>query len=149
MEGTEMEITKLIYIVTDGSYSDYKICGVFDDPELAKEFQDAGGYENIEEFPLNPTHPYFQQLKEGWDVFEVVMQKNGDTLECQIANRRYIDWKLPRFGWVNYYYDRGDLRNSPDGYLDATVLARNEEHAIKIVNEKRVQFIAENKWGKD
>ena len=30
--------------------------------------------------------------------------------------------------------------------LNATVLARNEKHAIKIVNEKRAQIIAAGEW---
>lgn len=136
-----METTKIIYIVTDGEYSDYKICGVFDDPQLAKEFQDAGGYDDIKDYPVNP---YVFQLREGWNVWLLQMLKNGDTVYCK-ENNTYLYWRLPIFEFLK---EPGGF-SVKEWFLDATVLARDKEHAIKIVNEKRAQFIAENKWGQN
>lgn len=132
----------IIYIVTDGEYSDYKICGVFDDPGLAKEFQDAGGHRSIEEYPLNP---YVFQLREGWNIWEVEMLKNGDTPACEIDNT-YLDWDTPHFFFYKWRLGEGSF---PEGYLSAKVLARSEEHAIKIVSDYRAQSIAEDRWGQN
>lgn len=50
-----------VYVVTTGSYSDYRICQVFNDEELAKKFADAldaaDGYSdsNVEEYELRGT----------------------------------------------------------------------------------------------
>lgn len=130
---------KIIYIVTNGEYSDYKICGVFDDPQLAKEFQEAGGYGNIEEHTLNP---YVFQLRKGWNIWKVEMLKNGDVVTCKMDNT-YLDWKLPNF----FFYKSGLSIPTPEGFFRGIMLARSEAHAIKIVNEKRTQFIAEDRWG--
>ena len=64
-----------MYIVTNGSYSDYSIMGVFDNLEKAEKFQEFYNYELIEEFDLNPGTPVFKgHMYRGYHSFE-----SGDT----------------------------------------------------------------------
>ena len=45
--------SKMIYVVTEGEYSDYHIVGVFSTRKLAKRCQSAVLADNIEEYPLD------------------------------------------------------------------------------------------------
>lgn len=123
---------KTIYIVTEGEYSDYRICAVFDNKELAQKYIKAttsnsrwSDEKEIEEWPLN-------ELKKGYKFFAVNMGKNGNST-VEEAN---CIWG-PRF-----------FKQYNEEFLKMNVMAKDEKHAIKIVNEKRVQLIANDMWGK-
>ena len=58
---------KKVYIVTDGAYSDYGICGVFDDEALAAQFQELFAPRGqVEAWDLNP---YEREIRAGEGVF--------------------------------------------------------------------------------
>lgn len=42
-----------VYVVTEGSYSGYRIQGVFGTPELAQTYVNSGGGDDIEEYELD------------------------------------------------------------------------------------------------
>ena len=123
---------KTIYIVTQGSYSDYHICGVFSDKELAEKykqtFSNAQLYDEmrIEEWELNP---FEAEIRKGYKPFFVRMGKDGNTQEV------YEDDSTSEI----YGFDI-------DNGLYNHCFARNKRHAIKITNELRTRLIAENKW---
>lgn len=140
-----MSEPKIIYVVTSGEYSDYHICSLFDSRELAQEevtrlnARDRWDTARIEEYFLNPSKGSpTSPDDETYHLFVIGMRKNGN---------------------VTYSSDEGVPSAVPDSerfkaqytdtYADAwafRVVARNLEHAIKIVNEKRVQYIANNDW---
>lgn len=138
-----MSEPKIIYVVTRGEYSDYCICSLHDSKADAQaevnrlNEQDRWDSARIEEYFLNPSKGYPDN--ETYHLFVIAMRKNGN---------------------VTYSSDEGVPSAVPDSerfkaqytgntYADAwafRVVARNLEHAIKIVNEKRVQYIANNDW---
>lgn len=125
----------MIYVVTRGDYSDYRIYAVFTERELAELWigaREADEYDpyTIEEWPENPNVEY---LRAGLKVYEVYMDQNGDNTV------KLGDWssaaQLPKFYILN-----------PLRKLRGTLYAKSPEHAVKIVNEKRVQLLALNRW---
>lgn len=131
------------YIVMAGEYSDRHVCGVYTTQEnadyAARLFN--GWVEEFEPDAL-PGHP------KGTIGFVVFMAKDG------AAEARPISAEL-----VDHYAGKDDFdrkyRRDDDGVLHATqqirayLWARDEQHAVKIVNEKRAQIIAANEWPED
>lgn len=123
-----------IYVVTSGEYSDYGICGVFDDRTLADAFAEkcSGTYAEagVEVWPLNP---HADDLRAGHDPYFVRMKRTGDTMEA-----RRVDAGSRAVGAVMALDVNGD------GFT--TCFARDEQHAVKIANERRAQLIASGGW---
>lgn len=132
-----------IYIVTSGSYSDYGINAAFTDKALAERYLADHAHNNdeqIEEYEADPT---------GWippagmEYFSVKLARNGDVLECR--------------GWGKVGPDNGAEDPVTKGYcydhnhtlhrcVATSCWARDKEHAIKIVGERRARFIASGEW---
>ena len=51
-----------VYIVTDGDYSDYRICGVFTDKKLADSFCEYHNFDQVEEHGANPDVPTYTHV---------------------------------------------------------------------------------------
>lgn len=122
-----------IFIVTSGEYSDYKIMGVFDSKEKAELYIESF-HGRIEEYNLNP---YNEQLKNGFKSFQVHMNIKGSTEKYGVncGNGNHDD------NWFADNYENNEI------HLVANMWANDEKHAIKIANERRVQYIANNTWG--
>jgi hypothetical protein len=123
---------KIIYVATDGDYSDFHIVGVYESKELAEEIRGVGC--DVEEWNLN-TDIY--ERRQGLKRFGVCMDKDGNG--ARILDY-WIDPRSPE-DVIREYYKIG---------LRATfeMWARDQEHAIKIANERRVQLIANGQWVK-
>jgi len=128
---------KIAYVVTQGSYSDYSIRGVFDNKELAEQFiaafSEAQRYDamEIEEWGLNP---FKVELGKGYKPYFVRMDREGNSSEARISGSAY-EYE----GELEYGFDvNKNMYNH--------CFAKGSEHAIKITNERRVQLIADGKW---
>ena len=122
-----------MYVVTVGEYSDYRICGVFDLENLAQKFIDSFGEKNnmnIEEYSLNP---YSIEMSKDYKPFFIRMTSAGECTQAKSG----IDFNSD----TCYGFDNKNQ-------LYCSVFAKDEKHAIKIVNEKRIQILAANTWGK-
>ena len=112
-----------IYVVTSGSYSSYRVHGVFtaDKADYAARLYQG----EAEEYAIDelPDHP------EGMLMFRVAMKKNGDSDVSQ---------KDPD--------DTGGRCSFSSGRLYVHTWAKDAEHAVKIANEIRGQKIAINEW---
>jgi hypothetical protein len=136
-----------IYIVTAGDYSDYHINGVCSTEEKADELMKLTRGDYIEEFELDkfPEHP------PGLYKFQVNMNKNGD-----VPQRNGI-YPMDCTDMFKIYAHDGivvlplevDWQPSSDGYTSFYVWAKDETHAVKIANEKRVGLILNNMWFDD
>ena len=129
MENTQ----KYIFLITSGSYSDYQFHAAFTDKELAEKYVKSFGLSNnfgIERCKLNP---HTKELNENYKPYELRMTKEGVCERIEIADE-YCDFDI----WFTY-----------DKHLILSLFAKDENHAIKIANEKRVQLIAANLWGCD
>lgn len=123
---------KKIYIVTSGIYSDYGIDAVFDNKDLAQAFCDKFNRVNswyemgVEEWEINPN-----DFQTDLNPFNVVFYgATSDVKEVREASDEY---------W-NFAKNRPQVTKEWQN-LTAHVWARDKDHAIKIANEKRAQYI--------
>lgn len=132
-----------LYVVTEGDYSDYHICGIYSTPEKAERARALYHADSIEEWEQDamPDAP------EGMTYFAVAMQRDGTTVYVRPRNadarEEEYDW-CPTWPtrWVNGKLESIDA-------VEFTMFARDEQHAVKIANERRAQLIAENLWCTD
>ena len=143
-----------IYIVTAGDYSDYHINGVCSTEEKADELMKLTRGDYIEEFELDvfPEHP------PGLYKFQVGMNKNGDTRAPNHQTHGVYRMDCTDTFKIYAHYGKDDIVVLPpevdwqpggDGYTVFYVWAKDETHAVKIANEKRVGLILNNTWFDD
>lgn len=128
-----------VFLVSTGSYSDYRIVGVFSSEEKAKAIAGILKEAEVEEKTLDP---FVAELNEGLSVYSVRMSPNGDveTVERHDRDAEYtFDYRLKG---TEEPLELLTWKDRPPVYLKL-VFARDEQHAVKIVNELRVQAIAE------
>lgn len=131
----------MIYVVTAGSYSEYGIEAIFGTKELAQVFIDGiiNPYDamRIEEWELDP---HIKDLKKGRKAYRVTISKEGEVKEVANESSTYILNK------AEYGFPPGISFQDNKKIMNYSCWADDEKHAIKIANEKRIQFIALNKW---
>lgn len=120
------------YVVFQGCYSDRDAVGVFDDEDIAQKFADQIGDSDVMCFTLNEHVPHTER---GLKLFGLYMRRNGDSRYCRQTSPGGDPWLH-----ITKDRDTGKL----DFYCEAW--ARDKEHAIKIVNERRAYLIANNLW---
>lgn len=128
------EMSKTIYVVTSGSYSDYGILAVFDDRALADEFvkrrnegphyEDAG----IEEWELNPSG---EALRKGMAHYAVWL-KEWEAVDIDDIRVTSAELSKP----TEYQWTRGKS-------VQMVVIAKDVEHAAKIGTEKRMIWMTQ------
>ena len=141
----------IVYLVSDGEYSDYGIKGVYSTTEKAQEAKEQFNSENdIEEFELDsvPAHP------KGLFLWEVSMRKDGSLVPNDSER-----WKTPlrvSADETDYeYLPRWSHTTSPSwknpvvDFVDFYVWAKDREHAAKVAHERWAQLIATNEWTDD
>ena len=128
-----------IFIVTQGDYSDYRIIGVFSTEENANGFIAlTSGYNmEVEEYNIDELLESFNPLRFN-TAYYVQMQRDGDVLSVGVEDEV---WALQKA--LKCEYDVG--RNK----LCMYVIAKTKQHAVKIVNEKRVQLISGVGWDRE
>lgn len=139
---------KKVYIVT---HDDSGVDAVCSSREKAETFMSAlpvdGGYNAVYEMPVDDNKP--DPIKRGYSVYEIVMLYDGkvESIDQKTRNLylwadgdRYFIWKRSKLEWAQ-------KAKLPDA-LNATVWARNERHATKIVNKIRLQIIKGGEWAK-
>lgn len=127
-----------VYVVSTGIYDDYQVEAIFTTLELAKEFmaEFENDYNDIEVFELNPEDVKYKKL--GYSVWLILMERGG-TVERV--------WKedINAISKTTLIRRRIELLTLPD-VLEACLWARDEEHAISLVNEQRLKLIEEGVW---
>lgn len=123
-----------LYIITSGEYSDYRINCVFLDHELAKEaVKIMGSGCRIEEYEASTELP--ESLNPGLYHMQVNMNVYGDTSyvgHCDSTSEIHNPY-LPYISWGV-------------GMVKFEMWALDDEHALKIANERRLKLIALNAW---
>lgn len=143
-----------VWVVERGSYSDYHVVGVFSSRENADRIADAlnqpdedgikpSDEATVVEWPLDPA---IGEMNAGLSQWLVWMLRDGTTEKCEPIELSSCDlvgrvaiWQRSK---APYYQRRG---GAPD-CLDATVWAKDAEHAVKIANEHRTRLIASGEW---
>lgn len=139
---------KIVFAVNSGSYSDYSIRAIFSSRELAEEYMTVvknSDYNDIEEYELDPTTS--DMIRRGYSVWNVLMLIDGTTERVTRSDNDYYEVENTPRHWI---WERTKApaykgKGIPDA-LDARVWAKTERAAVKIVNEKRAQMIANGEW---
>jgi len=127
---------KLAFLVTRGYYSDYRVCAVFSEKSLAekyiKQFKSSITFEElrIEKYCLNP---YKYELNKDYKPFFLRMTKAGNCTEINVKDSSY-----------GFEDENIDFGRDVDNNMCISIFAKDEKHAIKIANEKRVQLIQQD-----
>lgn len=129
-------MSKIIYAVSSGNYSDYRVHCVFSTKELAQTYKDYlmqdGGYydvHEIEEYELDDMNGMANLIKKGYKNYELKIDRNGNTSEIKININSWFN--APQI-WIR------------DNSLTVRCWAKKKKYAVKIANEIRVQLIALN-----
>ena len=135
--GIAKPMLQAVFLVTRGDYSDYRVCAVFTEKALAEKYIDSFKGNSYDEFRIEKytLNPYQYELKHGYKPFFLRMTKDGNCTEINV--------KDSSFGFEDEDIDVG-IDVNKNMYI--SIFAKDETHAIKIANEKRVQLIAENRW---
>lgn len=141
-------MSQTIYVVTVGSYSDYRIAGVFSTKELAELFAVAINDGEVEEYELDPTGP---EIRAGMKYFEVEMYRDGSSnvndVHPEYGELQDIIGLKTGYSVSSVYEDVNTYKISHYVFcMTAYVVARDEQHAAKIANERRTQSIASGEW---
>jgi hypothetical protein len=133
-----------IYMVTEGSYSDYHMVAAFSSKKLAGRFIEVSEKENnpyqnwrIELLELDAAVPWInQELK----LFSAWVYIDKENISAEMHS------------WTGDS-DNSDINMGPisslkssNPYVYYRVFARNEEHVIKIVADRYYQDKAEGKF---
>ena len=132
---------KIMYLVSYGDYSDYSVEGVFDSKKKAEEFMEVfcGGSFNEARIETRFLNPKSREISDGLKPYFVRISKEGEIKQC--------DSKKDTYGFM-------DATENPISYtienklMNLYCMAKDENHAKKIMKEKWSQIIALNKWGK-
>lgn len=138
---------KSIWVIDQGDYSDYRVVGVFTskkNAEVVKAYiESVGSYDDptIKEWELDPS---VREINKGYKIFVVHMLINGDVESIRKQDSYYHGGSSFEI-WKRSETPAYEGKGIPD-CLSATVWARDEKHAVKIVNEHRAQMIANGEW---
>ncbi len=130
-------MTKEIYVIMEGEYSDRRIVDIYDDEKIAKLATGEDMW--METWELNR---HIDKLKQGLRFWYVEVAVTGKIKYCyqQSPNFDYIGFH-DRFR--SYYTKAGGTTRR----LITHIWAKNKKHAKKMANRKRSHYINLGKWG--
>lgn len=149
--------TTPIFAVEKGSYSDYRVIGVFSTREAAEKlaaWTNAGASRmdvaEVAEWVLDPP---CERMNAGLTLWAIDMHRDG-RVESGFELSRGIDddyreEQRLKDDWAPSLASAGQwvpMVKTGKRRLYAAVLATDKDHAIKIVNERRGQMIAMGEW---
>jgi hypothetical protein len=133
-----MSEPKTIYVVTEGDYSDFHIVGVFDDKARAETLVSLIEDSSVEEWPLNPPFEFDARAHAGMTLWRVACY-----LETWVRPS-FVEWNASQ---VNPLENTAGAwtPDPPDQseYGHIFVWARDKKHALKIAQDKRAEFLAD------
>ena len=124
-----------VWVIEQGEYSDYRVVGVYTSREKAELVAKAlrptwGDKPTVTQWPLNPA---LEQVNTGLGQFNVTIKRDGTVQFVGVHDFSGMPME-------------DDFQLGRGGYLTAKVWARDKKHAVKIVNERRAQMIANGEW---
>ena len=121
-----------VYIVTSGYYSDHHVVSVHSTEEGAREVAKVTPDSDVEEHEVDSVGGYPKDMS----LYCVLMDVTGLAEGVQMCDPEYHK------GFENAFLT---TVRGPRYYH--YMWARDQNHAIKIANERRMQMLAENRWG--
>ena len=140
---------KSVWVIEQGSYSDYRVVGVYSSKRNAQLVCDAintGGHDDEATVAKWPVDQSVLEVSRGYKRFIVTMLRDGtvEDIRGPEAISSYDMSSTLRI-WRRTQAPAYKGKGIPDA-LNGSVLAKDEKHAIKIANEQRTQMIALGKW---
>jgi len=152
-----------IYVVTDGNYSGYHIEAIFSTKAAADEYCQTYCSEDdgcVQDWAVDDPSLY-GAFPPGLAAWTVEMKEDGTVTYTDKDGKpgdEDLDYQRDDYGKIEWHRRRAVQPSGPCCYkgrvpmpgpwtLFMKVLAKDKEHAIKIVNEKRAQLVAANEWG--
>lgn len=139
-------MSETVWVIEEGAYSDYHVVGVFSSREKAEEVFEWLGLDpkdydepRVVEWKLDPG---VSEIRKGLVPYDVCMAADGSVEKCQVEEPSTFGFSDRPWPWTRT--SASAYRDDP-GVQDAvmgTVMARDAEHAVKIVNEHRIAFLA-------
>lgn len=124
-----------VYIVTDGCYSDKDIVGVFLNKDKADYFEKFHTSEDGEVLEYDTIDDDFTIDVETINYYDVTLDNKGTVESCEAKTFEYI----PGNGdFQETFYQAAWLHG-----FRGKIIADSEEQAIKIMQDKRAQWLAE------
>lgn len=144
---------KKIFLITHGEYSDYSVVAAFSTKKRAQKALDSGfmSGDDIEEFELDPVIVVHPLLEEGWRLWWVRFDKQGNVLSTQQMSKSASHGELTEMeGCYKWSVRASPGRGGEKDYVEVALMAFGEEHAIKSANEKRAMVLSNPKlWNPD
>lgn len=135
-----------VYIVEQGIYSDYRVVGIYSTQEnadyIAEKMNASESYDQaiVKERPLDPA---VEQMRAGLSNYTVQMFKDG-TVKQSWTNTSGDIFAPDYLEEVDMETINGTARGP--NYLQASVWATDDKHAIKMTNDHRIQLLALGRW---
>lgn len=123
-----MKQMKTAYVVTQGEYSEYRILGVYSTEEQANhvaEIRDG----RVESYEVDVA----LDTPNGMKYYYVTMSFDGNRAKAHISDPFSYEHKMASNSKVSY---------SCYGSVTLHCWATDEKHAIKILNDRRIQMMA-------
>ena len=124
-------MNKTVFVVEKGCYSDYHVVGIYEKLEnaerIAKLVSDIDDLATVVEWTLNPM---IEELNIGMEPYYISISEGG------------LVKQLYKESW-DTTYDLSLRFFSDDNTIGGVVWAKDEQGAIKIANDFRIQMIAE------
>lgn len=123
-----------VYVVSTGEYSDYHICEIFSKRKLAEQYIKEmskwyGRYQKDYAIGIYNVDKPVSELK----IIQVHMDKEGNTTTIFHTTNDTI-------GFQCFDYEKCLVWN---------VNTDNDDTAVKVANEKRIQILAKDIWGSE
>lgn len=148
-------MSKSVFLVFTGYYSDRGCCGVFTTREKAEACAamlstHSNDEAQIEEWLLDPPT---SKRDNNLSLYYVIMTRGGlayawpasvSSYSLELASRSMRICKPVLRAFAGSDPTKAEVLLQE--HIDTAVWARSDEHAIKIVNEKRAQVLAMNQW---
>ena len=140
---------KAVWVIEQGSYSDYRVVGVYSSKKNAQLVCDAinaGEHDDGATVAKWPVDESVLEVSRGYKRFIVTMLRDGtvENIRGPEAISSY-DMSSTLAIWRRTQAPAYKGKGIPDA-LNGSVLAKDEKHAVKIANEQRTQMIALGRW---
>lgn len=136
LELCERQEDDTFYVVTSGSYSDYHICGVTRNKEyaefLCKKHTSLWEPADIETFNDESQKEPIEKFKCIWEAYIYTNRPSKARIIKSVKASEKV--KVNPKPWLY-----------PNGDFEIYVVADDEEHAIKIAQDKLAEYMAERK----
>lgn len=126
-----------VWMVSEGQYSDFRMIAAFSTKELAEEAKASGVGDDIYEFDINPE---YIRPPAGMKYWHVQIDQDGNPPIRR--GRMFQPYSYSGYTGTTINKTSVVCYRSGDGAYIVNCWARDEQHAIKIANEIRVQEIA-------